>query len=160
MIEPVYSFRPPRSPQHPAYVYRVFTDDDLIYVGQTIQLRTRLSTHKRHSWWSETATKVRAIVAPNVATARTWETRAILDEVPRWNFTIVPLDNDVVFADFVERWLINERNTRDWYRNNLNSKPMALGGPKAYERLFRRYRLRHGREFDRSLLSSRYEAAA
>ena len=132
----------------PAYLYRVFAGDDLIYVGQTIRPWSRFAQHQRNSWWSVTATKTRLVVVPDVATALKWEKAAILDEVPRWNVSIPALANDVVFADFLQRWLINERNTRAWYRDRLNSEPIDIGGEGAHKRLLARYRVRHGREFD------------
>ena len=64
--------------------------------------------------------------------------------------------DEAAFADFLERWLVNERNTRDWYRDRLNRRKTDTGGQLAFNILLARFRYHHGREFDRTLLGAQY----
>ncbi len=147
----------------PVHVYRVYNGDDLIYIGSSIRLWTRLAEHRRYSWWSVTATRVRAELAPDWATGRNREIAAIWAENPRWNLAdlsrLIPQWTDGEFAEFLHRWLINDRNVTAWHRDVLRTGPRNTDSHAHFHRLLRRYQLRHGRDFDLSLLGD-YELPA
>lgn len=70
----------------PHHVYRCFDREGrLIYVGSSANLFSRLEQHRSSAWWSPTVAKVTATYYPNGVVARAAETRAIREEVPRWN---------------------------------------------------------------------------
>lgn len=90
------------------YLYRVFDPEGLIYVGATSRLWRRLAEHRRNSWWAGSVAHVKAQVCPDIATARLWETRAILAEKPRWNLLErqrrLRIVGEQEFIDYVACW--------------------------------------------------------
>lgn len=73
------------TPYSAAHVYRVYSEDRLIYIGHSTMLHKRLDQHRRSSWWAPSVTRVHASVMPDVETARATELDVILAERPRWN---------------------------------------------------------------------------
>lgn len=70
----------------PHHVYRCFDRDGrLVYVGSSANLHGRLEQHRSGAWWAPTVVKVTAAYYPNGILARAAESRAIREEVPRWN---------------------------------------------------------------------------
>lgn len=70
----------------PAWVYRVYDVwGRLIYVGATLDLPSRLNSHRTNAWWARQVGSVKATVHPTKGEARRVEAAAIAEEKPRWN---------------------------------------------------------------------------
>lgn len=70
----------------PYHVYRVFDrTGDLIYVGCSNNLFTRLAQHEELSWWAPQAFKVKSRIYPSYDVGLKAERLAIQTEHPRWN---------------------------------------------------------------------------
>lgn len=67
-------------------VYRFFDNrDELLYVGVTRDLGTRIAAHRRSSpWWAEAA-RAEVVFYDSMAAARAAEAAAIVAERPRYN---------------------------------------------------------------------------
>lgn len=69
------------------FVYRAFAHDGtLLYVGQTVNVRRRLSAHKGSSTWWPYMVRNTIVEYPNRSAALIAEYDAILTESPRHNF--------------------------------------------------------------------------
>lgn len=79
-----------RHPRGPV-VYRCYdADDELIYIGSSINLRQRIYTHRSSTrWWGEVA-RVEAEPHPSEGACRIAEGRAIATESPYYNTVGVP----------------------------------------------------------------------
>jgi predicted GIY-YIG superfamily endonuclease len=132
------------------YVYRVYDRHGLIYVGSTIRLWTRLAEHRRYSWWSRSAVRVRAELCPSLEVARRREQQAQIAERPRWNVheqaQLIHTWNDDEFEEYLERWITNAVNGNEWHIA-MYGKP-RLDVRYQARRLLRRYQLHHGHPYD------------
>ena len=72
----------------PRYLYRLFgADGSLLYIGQTVDLGTRLRNHSRSkSWWPEVATWTADGPYPGKRAALTAEAEATCQESPRYSW--------------------------------------------------------------------------
>ena len=77
-----------------AYVYRAFdADDDLLYVGMSIETMRRLHSHQlTAAWWPDVAT-IRVGRFASREAALVAERAAIVAEAPRHNITYRPVAN-------------------------------------------------------------------
>lgn len=74
------------SDSRPSYVYRHYDGDGrLLYVGCTVDPKTRQLGHQQSSWWFNQSAKVRMTIYPNRLHALRVEREAILHERPIWN---------------------------------------------------------------------------
>lgn len=146
--------------RHP-YVYRVYDGEGLIYIGSTIRLWTRLAEHRRQSWWSRSAVRIRAELAPSLKVARRTEMEAILSELPRWNVyeqaQLIPTWDDEEFEAYLIRWVINALSARDW-QTRMFGRPRADAAVQT-RRILRRFKLHHGYDFDTSHVPELQELA-
>ncbi len=140
----------------PAHVYRVYDEDGLIYIGCTSRLWLRLTEHRRYSWWSVAARKVRAELAPNLVVGRRREVAAILAEEPRWNVydqgRLIPDWSQSEFAAYLRRWLINDRNVVRWHEERQIVGIPRRDSAAQFERLLRRYQIHHDQDFNMDLI--------
>lgn len=143
--------------KRPVYVYRMYADDDLLYIGCTVRLWTRMAEHRRRSWWSPSVTKVRAKLAPDLAVGRKMETAAIWRERPLWNLKdlsrLIPTWSEDEFAKFAIRWLTHYHNEVQWSVERGVSRLRFGDGGSQFGKLLRMYRLHNGRDFNLSLLN-------
>lgn len=83
---------PRRSPQGPpghTALYRIFdASDELLYVGISDQLGTRLSDHARESEWWPDAARIEVVWWSSRRQAEAAETAAIHAEVPAYNVSV------------------------------------------------------------------------
>lgn len=94
----------------PHYVYRVYDPfGDLIYIGCSIDVPSRMSQHYSQAWWGPQAAKVKAKVYPNRFTGRRAESEAIRTERPRWNSTGRGPRNTWTEQDYVD-YITTRRN--------------------------------------------------
>jgi predicted GIY-YIG superfamily endonuclease len=144
---------------HP-YVYRMYAGDDLIYIGSTRRLWRRLAEHRIQSWWSPTVTRVQAKLQPTIHAARREEKRAVADEMPRWNVydqrIFIPTWNDDQFGEYLERWLIHNIEAEKWHWQMFGASRIDVR--LQFEKVLRRYKLHHGRDFDISTLQTQVPA--
>lgn len=70
----------------PHFVYRHYDDEGrLLYVGCTVDPKTRLLGHQQNSWWFSQSVRVRQTVYPNKLHALRVEQETIAAERPIWN---------------------------------------------------------------------------
>ena len=82
-------------------VYRCYdANDNLLYVGMSVQVQTRLARHLNGTPWWGLVAEVRITRFPTWRNALEAEARAIADEKPLYNRTNTP------------KWLIDERTPR------------------------------------------------
>lgn len=67
------------------WVYHVYSEDGLIYVGRTIDPQRRMYAHKSQSEWWDQATRLSWRHFPSEADASTFEGRAIRIDQPVFN---------------------------------------------------------------------------
>lgn len=154
------------------YLYRVFDTDGLIYIGSTIRLWRRLDEHQQHSWWADTAIKVRAELHPTSEAARKAERAAILAERPRWNLgdmrPRLRFLTEEEFDDYIRRYATARRRAIEWCHRRFGRIPpgapfslsSVTGDPQGLPWLVARYRFHFGKNYDVSRLEQDYEVAA
>jgi predicted GIY-YIG superfamily endonuclease len=141
------------------YVYRIYDNDGLIYIGSTNRFWRRLEEHRRDSWWAETVTKVKARVYPSLEEARRVERQAIYDEVPRWNLCELRprlrfFDRDQ-WDDYLQRVALAQKlelevaKRRGWY---WPGRGVLFDSYRGLDWLVQRYRFHFGEDYDRTRL--------
>lgn len=123
----------------PHHVYRCYDHEGrLLYVGSTTDLFGRLRSHRQKKWWAPNVAKVKATYFPNGVAARAVESRAICEEVPRWNKS----------GKWAGRHLWTEQDWLDWILVNLrdgDDRPMTWIRP-AMTRAITTYTAMYGKE--------------
>ncbi|WP_234901762.1 GIY-YIG nuclease family protein [Mycolicibacterium fluoranthenivorans] len=121
----------------PHYVYRVYDENDqLIYVGCTVNLFGRLKSHELNSWWAYQARRVVSKVYADKWSGRAAENAAIRAEKPRWNLFGRGSRENWTAAEYV-----------DYVTASTNlSEPMTPSRLKRLEKLGRHYRFRFGHD--------------
>lgn len=78
--------KPSRADNLPHYVYRHYSAEGvLLYVGCTVDPKTRSLGHQQNSWWFSQSARVRLTIYPNRLHALRVERDAIAAERPLWN---------------------------------------------------------------------------
>lgn len=76
-----------RIAKRPHDVYRAYLGTELLYVGISVDVFTRLREHRLYSRWYWEADRIDVVRRPNRSAARAEEARVIALEAPRYNVT-------------------------------------------------------------------------
>jgi excinuclease UvrABC nuclease subunit len=71
----------------PHDVYRAYTNGELVYIGISVDVFTRLREHKKYAPWYWEADRLEVVRRPDRKAARAEEARVIAETTPRYNVT-------------------------------------------------------------------------
>ena len=100
----------------PAYVYRLFSDEDvLLYVGMAYDVSVRENVHRYSTPWGDQISRVDVVKYATREEAAAAETEAIRTERPRWNSKGRPGRRDWTACDYFEELERISLIGMEWY---------------------------------------------
>lgn len=93
----------------PAFVYRAYDEsDELIYIGSTKNVATRVGQHQSvTTWWTTEVARIEVDIYPTIEQARAEERKMIETTAPRRNITYSKINRPTRARDRQEAEIIN-----------------------------------------------------
>lgn len=84
-------------------VYRIYSrEDELLYIGSTIDLDKRIPVHAGTQWWWGAFHRIAIQVFPTITAARAVEAQAIGSEDPRYNVLLRKPQDQWIETNYVD----------------------------------------------------------